>query len=338
MLEHVEEPYRETATIRLDNHDRALDPANTGADFRGCAFTIGYGYVAPSGNMYLGDGTNPAMPNLWVKSQHITSVEGKVVCDLVCEGMWGKLRDVKYLPVATTGDSDLSIARMNAYLEPQEFGGTQTIKTLIELILAGAGMTLNATYTSDGIIDVIKPFISYNPNHFQGAAGFIENGNGYGLLQMTKSYMRPEAANVFKLIYPQSTDAIDETYWSGLFYPLFKEYTEKRNLTIPNDIVVYWGYEKDPVVHSPIWTDEEIIANLGVYGEAIDTDSTGAYATVYELFYYPHINTHAEADLIAAGILARYKSETLAGRLVLPFHDCRVELYDRVIVYDSRGT
>ena len=40
-LEHIEEPYRDRATLMLENTDRSLDP--TAVDLRGKSFSIGYG-------------------------------------------------------------------------------------------------------------------------------------------------------------------------------------------------------------------------------------------------------------------------------------------------------
>ena len=47
------------------------------------------------------------------------------------------------------------------------------------------------------------------------------------------------------------------------------------------------------------------------------------------------LTTQADADNRAAAILTRIKAELLGGRLLIP-HDCSVELYDKVQVFDSR--
>ncbi|GAG58973.1 unnamed protein product, partial [marine sediment metagenome] len=78
-LVYYEEPYRERATIVLDNHDRALDPGTL--DLRGQYFEIGYGYNTTSGDKYS------LTPGLWVKSQHAYSSEGVTICVLECEGI-----------------------------------------------------------------------------------------------------------------------------------------------------------------------------------------------------------------------------------------------------------
>jgi hypothetical protein len=317
-LEHVEEPYREQAIIVLDNHDRALDIDTV--DLRGKQFYIGYGYVTTSGNEYLGDGTNTAMPNLWVKTQHTTSVEGKVVCVLTATGYWGKLRDIPYITVGTADEYYY-----------HKFGGTQTIKEIIELALTDAGLTLNATFGDDGIINTFKPFFVTNILSFPNLASLIENDAGTGMLQKTKCYLRSEATNVMKLIYPQTTDDINETYFSD-HIPYFREYTEKANLTLPNSILVFWGADEDGT-----WTSTTAKANLLDPGTATDATSIAAYVEVKKIILEPDIATKAEAVSIAEAVLARIKSETLSGRIILPYHDCSVELFDRVQLQDNRG-
>ena len=309
-FEWIEEPYRDSAIIVLDNSDRALDPGTL--DLRGYPFFIGTGYNTTSGNRYCGDGSGTdGTPTLWVKSQNAVSMEGRAICILECEGMWAMLREIKYLAV---GDAPY-------YDTP--FGGVESVREIIILALAEASMTLNATYTDDSIIDALKPYFTVNNPPFESLATLL-----YRLILMTKQYYRPEASLVFKLVYPQEADSVDETYYSDQA-PQFLEYVEKRNLLVPNDIKIYWGANDDGT-----WDED----NLALPGSAVDQASIDAYTRVREVFLAPDLTTQADADLRASAILSRYKSETLAGRLVLPYHDCSVELYDRVQINDFRGT
>jgi len=250
-------------------------------------------------------------------------MEGKVVCILTCEGMWGLLRELQYLPVGEEPYYDVP------------FGGTQTIKTIIALALAEADMTLNATVPDDGIIDTLKPFFSTSNTSFPNLASLICNNPD--MLLATKCYLRPEADKVFKLIYPQDADAVDETYYSDKT-PYFREYTEKYNLLIPNTIIVYWGAGNDGS-----WDTAEELVNLADPASATDAASIAAYASggfdgvVKRVYFAPRLTTKADATLRAEAIRARLKSEELAGRLVLPYHDCSVELYDKVLIEDLRG-
>ena len=308
-FEWIEEPYRDRAVIVIDNSNRGLDPGTL--DLRGSSFFIGTGYVTASTNRYCGDGDGTdATPTLWVKSQHVTSIEGKVVCILHCEGMWAKLREIRYLAVGSAPYFNVP------------YGGTQTVKEIIALALTEATMTLNATYGDDSIIHTLKPFFTINEPPFESLASLI-----YRLIRMTKTYMRPEASLVFKIIYPQDADSVDETYYSDQV-PYFKEYVEKRNLLIPNDIKVYWGQSDDGS-----WS----AANIAAVGSAVDQTSIDAYTTVRQVYLAPNLTSQADANSRASAILTRFKAETLAGRLVLPYHDCSVELYDKVSIEDSRG-
>ncbi|GAI58599.1 unnamed protein product, partial [marine sediment metagenome] len=232
-------------------------------------------------------------------------------CILMCEGMWTKLRELRYLAVGSAPYFDTP------------YGGVQTIKEIIALALTEAGMTLNASYGNDSIVHTHTPYFTINNPPFESLANLI-----YRLIMMTKTYMRPEASLVFKIIYPQSSDSVNETYYSDQA-PYFKEYTEKRNLLIPNDIKVYWGMNTV--------TGEWDATALASPGSAVDQPSIDSYTTVRWVFLASDLTSQADANLRAAALLQRYKSETLAGRLVLPYHDCSVELYDKVEVQDSRG-
>ncbi len=306
-LEHIEEPYRDRATLMLENTDRSLDPGTT--DLRGKSFSIGYGYNTTSGDRYS------SAPILWVKSQYSISLEGRLVCILEAEGMWEKLRELQYL---LRGDAP--------YYE-YPFGGVSTIKTLIAEFLNEAGMSLNATWEDDGTMDSFKPFFKSFLPTFPSIQSLIHNTGGTGILQMTKSYLRPEASNVFKIIYPQTADSVNETYYSNQT-PFFREYTEKRNLNRPNDIKVYWGMDSEGNWNA---------TDLGNPGSAVDQDSIDAYTTVRRVFIAPTIVNQSDANDRASAILTRLRSETLAGRLILAYHDCSVELYDKVQIVDSRG-
>ena len=309
-FEWIEEPYRDRATIVLSNHDRSLDLDTL--DLTGGSFTIGTGYNTASGNRYNGDGDGTdGNPTLWVKAQHITSLEGQSICILYCEGMWMKLRELKYLAVGEAPYYDTP------------YGGTQTIKTLIELALTEAGMTLNAAYGDDSIVNTLKPYFTINNPPFESLATLI-----YRLIQMTKVYLRPKADLDFQIIYPQDTDLPDETYHSYQS-PYFSEFTEKKNLVLPNDIKVFWGANDDGT-----WDSN----NLSNPGSATDDDSISDYTRVRHVYLAPDLTSQSDANDRASAILTRLKAETLAGRLVLPFHDCRLELYDKVLIADTRGT
>lgn len=310
-LEHIEEPYRERASIVLDNSDRALDSYNV--DLTGQSFVIRYGYTWDSVNYYLGDGNgSDDGTTLWVKYQDVTSFEGKSLCLLECEGMWGMLSEIKYIATGA---------------EPwyeNYFGGVQTVQEIIVLALAEAGMTLSSTYTSDGIVDVFKPY--FTSAYTDSLAVLLRR-----LINMTKSYLRPHDSLEWELVYPQATDDVDLTVqWNTT--PYFKEYVSRTKLVLPNDIKVFWGADDDGS-----WANEPYSDNLSNPGSSVDQDSIDAYTTVRDIYVFPTIETQDDADLRAEAILWKIQAEQNSGHLMLPYHEARIELYDRVNVIDQRG-
>ena len=317
-LTHKEEPYRDRATIVLTNSDHHFD--STTNDLRGKAFSIGYGYTTISGDRYCGDGDgSDGTPTLWVKSQSMVSMEGKLVCILDCEGGWVKLREFTF--IHTSDPPYFNIP----------FTATDTIYELIDKLLIEAGFTLNALGSEDdGIIGDFQPIVTVNPLAYENGAYLI-----YNFIKMSKTYIREVESLAFEIVYPQSSDSIQETYYNDQA-PYFKEYVEKSSLLVPNHIVVFCNRDPDGS-----W------ATAGyplITGHARDSDQftgetyDGGYEEVIEYRIAPYIGSQVDADNRAAAILSRDKAETLAGRLVLPFHDCRVELYDKVSIEDNRGT
>lgn len=310
-LEHIEEPYRDRATIVLANSDHHFDSNS----LLGKSFSIGYGYYTDSGNRYCGDGSTDGTPTLWVKSQSQVSLEGKLVCILYCEGGWMKLREHSYIATAEGKDAPYFSV---------EFTATEPLFDLIEKVLVEAGFTLNGIGDqSDGIIDVFQPIFTANPLTYDNGASII-----YRLIQMSKCFLREVESLAFEVVYPQSLDAVKETY-SSYAAPYFREYVEKSNLLIPNSIAVFCNRDPDGS-----WNTAGYPL---IIGEAIDQPSIDAYEAVWEYHIAPYITSQEDADNRAEAILERYRSEILSGRVVLPFHDCRVELYDRVKIWDVRG-
>lgn len=311
-LEHIEEPYRDRAVIILTNSDRHFNDAAN--DLRGKSLLIGYGYTcAGSTDRYLGDGDNVAMPTLWVKSQSLVSMEGELVCILECEGGWMKLREFIFTVLSTP-----------AYFN-QKFTSTDSIYELIEKALAVAGFTLSSESVDD-IIQSFYPIFIANPLTYENLANIV-----YALIRMTKCYLRQIESLGFETVYPQSSDAVKETYYSRKA-PYFREYVEKTNLLVPNHIVVFCNRDPDGT-----WSSNMITGHARDPDQFTDETYTGNYTEIQEFHIAPFISTQADADNRAAAIITRYMSETLSGRLVLPFHDCRVELYDKVEVEETRG-
>jgi len=298
LVEHHEEPYNDWAIILLDNSDRAV------IDLTGYHIQICYGH----------DDDCVQTARLWVKSQAEISMEGKLVVAVTLEGAWSLM-----------GEQLLRVGSPPLYNDSPYT--TQTIysilRTLIvtELVAAtGFNFSLESLADQDdGIINTFIPQFSPNQVAFDDFNTLVQT-----LMAMTHCYLRARAGLVFQIIYPQDTDDVDETYYSNQAH-FFFEYVEQRNIIVPNHVIVFCNQQ-----------EEGWVAELIITGEAEDSDQIAKYMEVIGLFTAPTITNQTDANNRASAILSKLQAEIMSGRLVIP-HDCRVELYDRVKVYDSRG-
>lgn len=296
-LEHHEEPYRDRAIIGFQNRDGALDSVS----LVGTEFDIEYGW---------GGSTTPR-PTMWVKSTQIISVEGNRIFQVYAEGMWMRLREMFVLP-GVSGDAE------DAY--SSTFERTHTVEQLIQMIVEAVGFTWSGA-ASDGIINTYKPVFDLSLDGFESAASAL-----YRLISMTKCYLKCHASKTMSAVYPQSSDAVDHTYYSYAD-PYFAEYDEKVNLLIPNSIIVLCNTNA-----AGSWDEDFPILT----GTAQDTDSITAYTEVVAPYLAGSINNQIDANNRADAILTKLRAETLGGRMVLNLHDESVALYDRIQVLDNR--
>ena len=303
LVDHTEEPYNEYATVVLRNYDRTLP-----TDLTGYWTEIGYGDTTAVGNEYL------STARLWVKHHQEVSVAGKLITILELEGAWAKMRETKLRlgsPPYYIADSDLG-----------NFGSTPTVYDIISYVLTNCinpAMTLSALTEDDGIIDTYIPRFTVNDGQpFEDAATVV-----YRLIKMTKSYLCSRASLTFKVKYPQSADVVNFYFYSNIS-PKFYEYSERRNLVVPNHLYLFCNAGSDNM-----WTSI-------ITAEATDTGSVTKYGNTPDVAVAPEIDNQTDADNRAAAILARSIAEGNAGKLVIP-HDCRIELYDRIAVGDDRG-
>lgn len=257
---------------------------------------IGYGYVA-SGNEYS------QAPRLWVKHQQEVNAQGKRVVLLELEGMWSKARE-------------MPIRLGNPPYYTKEYT-TDTVLTIITAVLAELGMTVAALAEDDSIIDSLQPQFDINTQPFEYAGQIL-----YRLINMTKSVLRSKASLQFEVKYPQDSDAADLNYYSDQA-PYFYEFMERKNVLIPNHVFVF-GNEGDDGLWAGILT-----------GEASDAAEIALYDDIIRVIAAGLLTTQTDVDNRAAALLTRAQLESQAGRLYAP-HDCQVELYDKIGVYDRR--
>jgi hypothetical protein len=307
LIDHSEEAYNDYATIILKNYDRMIP------DLLGYWVEIGYGDVTGGGNEYA------LTPRLWVKHQQFVSIAGKLLCILELEGSWAKLGETLF----RLGTAPYYKAKnINPDLSQGEYDLLDsTPYAIIAAVMAEIlpVMTLATLVEDDGIINTFIPDFTINYTQlFENATQII-----YNLLKMTKSYLRNKASLIFEVKYPQAADADNLSYYSYQA-PYFYEYTEHKNLQVPNRIYVFANRGSDG-----LWT------NI-LTAQADDTDSQDLYGIVPSIELAPEVTVQADVDNRAAAILRRGKAEVLGGRLLIP-HDCQMELYDRLGIYDSRG-
>jgi len=308
-LEHHEEPYNEWASIILYNNDRGVQ------NVKGYWLEIGYGQnCEPFGG---NEQEYKDTPRLWVKSQTIVSRAGILFTELLCTGMWVAMQE---LDLVTKGEPP--------HFDNERYGPGYTVYDTLKDLFAATTFPVAGVDTpfeleplgdqDDGIMDSFTPELWLNQSPFENRASIA-----YRLIGMTKSYVRTKPGLKLEVRYPQDDDEVDEIYHSNRDFVFF-EYREKQNINTPNDVVVYANPGEDGM-----W--EDIITSTGHE----DEDSIDAYHRVTAHHIAADIVTQTDADNRGEAILSKIKAEILAGRLVIP-HDCRVELYDRMEINDSR--
>ena len=300
-LEHHEEPYNDYATIILKNEDLEI------VDLTGYWVEIGYGHTTGAGDEYA------ATPRLWVKAQSEISMEGKLAVVLYLEGVW-----------AVLAERMMIIGSPPFYVDEPYTGITvySILEDIIETELSAAtgfSFTLDALGTqNDGIVNNYTPVFEFNESDVESMSDIIQT-----LMAMTKCYLRAESGLQFKVVYPQTTDSINETYYSDQTYYFF-EYSEVRNVVIPNRIILFANAGEDESWSNYITADIQ------------DTSEVAKYMEVAAIYYAAEITNQTDADNRANAILAKSLAELTSGRLIIP-HDARMELYDRVEIQDTRG-
>jgi len=270
-------------------------------DLTGYWTEIGYGYVTGAGNEHS------QTSRLWVKHQRHVSYMGVLHAQLELEGMWNVLREQL-----------LRVGNPPYYSDEDEELADLTVYGIISRVLTEVGFTLDALGTEDdSIVDSYAPKFAPNDQPFESCAAVL-----YRLIQMTKCYIRSKTSKAMKIVYPEVTDTPDVTYYSDRAY-WFWEYMERTNLLIPNHVIVFCNRGEDG-----LWT------NI-ITGEASDAAEIAKYMDVTALTTAALIDSQTDATNRAAALLSRARAETLAGRVYIP-HDCRVELYDKIKVYDLR--
>lgn len=296
----VEEmPYSSKGTIVLRNNDRTIP------DLRGYWVEPGYGDVTTEGNEY------EQLPRMWVKAQNEFSSIGQLYVQLDLQGMWEVLDEIEWKLAGTAPFYEY------AY-------DTATPLTILQACFTAAGMTLTNT-VDDGIIDTVSVYFLVNSQARSGTFDSLKDVI-YRAISLTKCYIKLDTSMNATVVYPQTDDETDNTYYttstSGYLPAYF--YNEKKNVLLPNKITV----------------EANKAGSWDVTETSEDTDAQAMYdpdggGEINQTWLLAQITNATDAAKIAAALLTKSKAEIMSVYFEVP-HDASAELYDKDAVVDSR--
>lgn len=301
-LFHVEQPYKDYATLVFNNADLGV------ANLTGYYVNIGYGYTTGSG-----DESSPTS-RLWVIQQSNESEEGRLESIIYLIGVW----DILAMSQDWQGATPYLYVLWNR---------TKTPYDILDELLGYFNVDLDSLGSqNDGIVNTFTPVFVIDAFLFEGAKTII-----YSLMNMTKVYPRLKGytgttyIGQIELIYPHEDDSVDYEYFSDIgsghvFYQSFW----KDNVVSPNHYIVFCNRDEDGGWESMIT------------GEYEDTDAADNFMEIKNYHIAETINSQFDADNRAEVLYLRDWHELEWGVVVVP-HNCGQELYDFVRVFDNRG-
>jgi hypothetical protein len=202
--------------------------------------------------------------------------------------------------------------------------------------------TIDALGTQDdGVISAVVPtqlteggtqesilYPNRNNSSRQNFASFI-----CAIMESTNCRFRSRDGMAFKVIYPQESDAVNETYYSnGASGHVFYEAHDIHAVKIPNMVQVYGGFNEA----TGGWDNSGVVYDSDT-GEYTGANYTGIFGRMPSYHTDDRLTSDANCTTFAGAQLNNATSQTLSGRLTIPF-DPTVELFDRVAVFDTRGS
>ena len=346
--QQIGERENDGGVIRLQNNNRAVP-----ADLTGYYVDLGWGHNTASGIKW-DEAAGAVSPRLWVMSQHdisggLKGTQPYLYTDFVMAGVWGAVLNNQPVRLGTTPFFQYTLPDSTdpLYTIPALRGLTiyGVLEYLIETALSaqtGITFTLDALGTQDdGYINTDIPFPASGPLLRTINADTPGRFETYGelilsLLQLTYCFIIPRAGLAFKIIYPQTTDAVDETYYSSDAdgHPFYE--VENRRIIVQNHIEIFGT---DPEVFVGDWFDTDHYTTAPtrpLTPASIEAAYTGPFMPLTQSISEYGLDTEAEADVRAAQLGWQLKDRILGTRVLIPM-DARVELGDRVEVQNSRG-
>ena len=309
-IKHIEEPYRQTAEILLDNADGTL----TSIDLKGYKGVISYGATTATGAEYS------ATAPLWVVGQQLLSWSdgsGRLACSLALAGT-PNLLDTQGASAIYAPDST----------------NTDTVKTILTAI---AMKTLSCytnyhAYTITFDDEAEDFFAASLVNTFQPKDGFSIYLNESRLsameklLKLTDCVMRVEDDEEIHIFRPTTTGSTyNYTYELGAGNHPFFSMSNRKRLVIPYYVQV----------------DSHPSHGDGFTGYATDTDTATLVALDDTLdqreYKYLRLDGHTQAGNIATAILLHYQINAQKGAAIVPMNFGQ-EVYDYVNCVDTRDS
>jgi len=208
----------------------------------------------------------------------------------------------------------------------------QTIGTTDFTLIGASANTVGVEFIATGVgagtgtarIE-LRSVNENTPTEYETYGGYLKR-----LLSLTNCVIRPEPALAFKIIYPQSSDAVDETYYSSNAsgHPFYQA-ENTRLVMMPNHIEVR-GIDLttgEPTVVGD-WYDPDHFTTPPTY--------SGPFMEVLYTHYNQGLTTEAQCDNMASALGRQFKDQIRGARVIVPM-DARVEIGDRISVVDSRG-
>lgn len=340
------------AVIMLKNHDRSVP------DLRGYWVDLGRGLRTSAGNQWA-EADGAVCQRLWVTRRENTTGSYRGINDLNAiyklQGVWGAILDRQLVRIGTAP----YYQDENGALHGKTIYGV--LEYLIETALTtqtGFTFTLDALGTQDdGLINSLIPFPASGddlralnpeaPVTFDTYGGLIMQ-----LLSMTGCHLRAKAGLAFQIIYPQSSDAVSEEYYStqsgsnDFYYEadIAELMMAGQESQVAGQAVQAGNHIE--LIGSDTFSGPPSTSVIGHwydpdhYSGASVTDHPQTYdGTFMPVLYSEHddsLTTVAACQNRAKALGERLKELLVGGRLIIPV-DARVEVLDRVQVNDMRG-
>ena len=368
-VQHIEEPQNDSGVIMISNNNKSVP-----SDLTGYLVHLGWGLNTSSG-IKNNEAAGAVAPALWVLKQSDISgaIKGQrpeLYTIFELRGVWQAILNAQ--PIRLGSDpyfwSDISPAFLGVGVNNIPELANKTVYGCLEYLIetslseqTGLAFYLDALGDQDdGLINdtaVVNPFPS-NGFSLLKRDDVVEEFGTYGdfigkLLALTNCRLRTEPSLTFKVIYPQDSDAVDETYYSSAasghpFYEVNHSRIAERSAgtPLPNHIQI-WGGEDETTglpLYSGNWFDSDhfTTAPTTFTPAAIQAAYTGDFMPVTfegdeeNETWDKTLVSNAQCTAKAESLGVQMKANALGTRVIIPM-DARVELFDRVKTVDTRG-